>query len=278
MIDELLVNGEPLENKARIIEDWDSARGIGKRRTANIIVPNRDGEIWVPKSREAKIFTVAMVILGCDPQTGKQEATLDARRRRFNANWRDFVRLLAPSDAPLDLTRVYGYPGGVTERQTATAEIDGEVNPVMLAPDAARIAVSFKLLDGIWFGETLDTQGKLQPTSGAARADIAQEFALTAPGDAVTWEMEIILSDSPGAQRLTNQTTGDWVEFAGPTTVPVTLDVPNYRAAQEGQSVVSQISTGDTGISPYWMTLAPGANRLLLSSGKVQIRYRGAYS
>ena len=59
---------------------------------------------------------------------------------------------------------------------------------------------------------------------------------------------------------------------------PVSLDVPSYSATQAGQNVVSKITTGDRGISPYWMTLAPGVNRLTLSGGgKAQIIYRGAY-
>lgn len=272
MIDKLTVNGTDLETRSRIVESWDGARGITARRTANVIIPNRDGELWVPKARQAKVFTVGLHILGVDPQTGTFASTADARRRQFNANWRDFVRLIAPSDKPITLGRVTGYPGGIVEKQTAQAEVDGEVVPDMVTPDVARVAVSFKLLDGVWFGDSAEVNTR----ATVAAANGARDFAVTCPGDAVTWQLGVEITGT-GTSRLTNTTTGDWVQVTDATGT-VLLDVPNYRASTDGVSVIDKITTGDTQLSPYWMTLAPGPNQLTFDGpGTFRITYRGAY-
>lgn len=272
MIDALLVNGNRLENAARIVQEWDEARGIGRRRSSNLVVPNRDGEVWIPKARDAKVFTVGMTILGCDPRTGTAAASMDERRRRFNANWRDFARLIAPDDRPLRLTRILGYPNNVTEELTAQAEIDGDVYPAMISPDAARVAVSFKLLDGVWFGEVGNSRNR-NARSGNG------EFALTVPGDALTWRLILTFLSGTGEQTLVNRTTGDSVTFTGNTNgVPAVLDVARYRAMRGEENVVSKVTTSDRQISPYWMTLAPGDNAMkYVGDGSVRVEYQGAY-
>ena len=278
MLDQFTINNEPLENAARVIQAWDGARGIGPRRQTNIVIPNRDGELWLPKAREAKVFTVGMTILGCDPQTGTVPKSRTDERARFNQNWQDFVRLISDDTKPLTLGRTMVYPGGRLERQTARGEIDGEVMPDMIDMSNARVAVSFKLLDGVWFGEPSDTLDKLSPTGSGLGSDVAR-MALESPGDSTTWQIQVIMSGANGPQRLTNDTTGDWVEFTGDTTQsPVTLDIPTFSATQNDVSVIKTVRAGDRQVSPYWMTLRPGPNQLeVTGGGTIQVKYRGAH-
>lgn len=278
MLDQFTINNEPLENYARVIQDWDGARGIGPRRSTNIVIPNRDGELWLPKAREAKVFTVGMTILGCDPKTGTVPVSRTDERAQFNQNWQDFVRLISDDTKPLTLGRSMVFPGGRIERQTARGEIDGEVVPEMIDMSNARVAVSFKLLDGVWFGDQSDTLDKLAAGRSGLGVDV-NKMALESPGDSTTWQIQVIMSGAKGAQRLTNNTTGDWVEFTGDTTIyPVTLDVPTFTATQNDASVIKTVRAGDRQVSPYWMTLRPGPNELeVTGGGTIQVKYRGAH-
>lgn len=277
VFDQLSVGNEPLENFARIIQAWDGARGLAARRQTNVVIPNRDGELWLPKAREAKVFTVGMSILGCDPTNGVFPATRIEERARFNQNWQDFIRLIANDTGPLTLGRTMVYPGGRIERQTARAEIDGSVDPEMIDMSSCRVAVSFKLLDGLWFGDWSDTLNKIQSDVSGDFASAVTTMALESPGDSTTWQVEVIMSGGTN-QRLTNNSTGDWVQFNGNTTTPVTLDVPTFTATQGGANVISKITSGDTRVSPYWMTLRPGPNELTVTGGgTIQVRYKGAH-
>lgn len=278
LIDELLVNGFPLENRARVIEVWDGARSVVARRYTNVIVPNRDGELWLPKARQAKLFMVGMAILDCDPLTGTIPGTEAGRRAQFNQNWRDFVRLVGDDTKPLTLGRTVSYPAGRIERQTAQGEVEGPIEPMMISASTCRVAFTFKLLDGIWFGEWSDTTDRLDDGPSSRLGAEVGKLALDAPGDATTWKIEVHMSGGKG-QRLTNTTTGDWVQFGGDTTaVPVVLDVPTFTATQGQNNVISQVTSGDTQVSPYWMTLRPGPNQLEISGGGlIQVRYKGAH-
>lgn len=278
MLDDFTINGTALENRARIIQAWDGARGLPPRRNTNVVIPNRDGELWLPKAREAKIFTVGLTILGCDPITGTVPTSRYDERAMFNQNWRDFIRLISDDTKPLTLGRTMNFPGGRIERQTAQGEIDGSVDPEMIDMSNARVAVSFKLLNGVWFGDWSDTVDRLDDGPLSRLGAETGRLALDAPGDATTWMIEVHMSGGKG-QRLTNTTTGDWVQFNGDTTaVPVVLDIPTFSARQGDANVISQVTSGDTQVSPFWMTLRPGPNQLEISGGGlIQVRFKGAH-
>ena len=169
------------------------------------------------------------------------------------------------------------FPGSRVERQTAKAEIDGSVDPEMIDMSNARVAVSFKLLDGVWFGDWSDTLDKLKGTASGLGVEVSQ-LALDCPGDSTTWQLEVTMSGGV-YQRLQNETTGDWVEFNGDTTTePVVLDIPTFTATQGDRNVIGNVFSGDDRVSPFWMTLRPGPNKLLVTGGGVvQIRYKGAH-
>lgn len=278
MLDEFTINGTPLENAARIVQVWDGARGLPPRRNTNVIIPNRDGELWLPKAREAKVFTVGLTIHGCDPVTGTVPTTRDAERAQFNANWRDFARLISDDTKPLTLGRTMVYPGGRIERQTALGEVDGAVDPEMIDMSNARVAVSFKLLEGVWFGDWSDTVDRLDDGPTSRLGGDVGSLAVDAPGDATTWKIEVTLSGGTN-QRLTNETTGDWVEYQGETvSAPVVLDIPTFTATQGDANVISKIKAGDRQVSPYWMTLRPGPNQLNITGGGLfKVRFKGAH-
>lgn len=280
MIDELTVNNTPLANPARIVSVWDGARGVAARRSTNLVVPMRDGEVWLPKARQAKLFTVGLWIVGVDPVTGTSPATVTEERAWFNANWRDFVRLISDDTGPLTLGRTVAYPGGRIEKQTADAEVDGAVEPEMVGPAAARVAVTFKLLDGVWLSDWADTLDKGQTGPASTLGAASGLLGVDSIGDTTTYQIQVVMSGANGPQRLTNTQTGDWVQFDGDTTtVPVVLDVPTFTAAQGDANVISQVTSGDTQVSPYWMVLRPGPNELLVEGGGlIQVRYRGAHS
>jgi hypothetical protein len=275
MFDEFTIDGEPLENACRIVEEWDDARTVGARRQTNVVVPNRNGEVWLPKSLEAKVFTVSMAVLGVDPKTGSNPPTMQARRAQFNENWRAFANLIANDTRPLTLGRTVVLPGNRIERHTAAGEIVGQVEPVMIGSADCRVAVSFKMLDGVWLTDWADTLDRMNGTPRGKLGGGVNDLAVSVLGDVTTWNIQVAFEGGTGTQTLTNLTTGDRVSYTGDTTVPVFLDVPAYTATQGDVSVIENVTSGDAQVSPFWMTLRPGPNQLQIDGGgKVRLRYR----
>lgn len=278
LTDQFLVNGKPLENQAVIIREWDDSRAVGGRRATNVIVPMRNGEIWQPKSWESKSFTVGIYILGVDPDTGREPDTLEGKRAMFNTNWRRFVARVIEERA-LTLGRTVTLTGGRLERHEAPAEVTGDITPEMINPWTARTAVTFKLLDGLWYNEWADTIARIDGSvESGLGASADRKMAVQVEGDTTTNYIKITLARFNGEQGIRNLTTGDMVKITAQTKFDfVYLDVRNFTATQGDGSVISDLVVGDSQVSPFWMTLRPGPNRFqLIGEGRVRIQYRGA--
>lgn len=85
---------------------------------------------------------------------------------------------------------------------------------------------------------------------------------VTNNGNAPISDGSFVFSGMNGVQRLTNTTTGDWVEINTNTTVnAVTVDQSTGRVTQSGSDVDGVWSAND----PWGIEVVPGANTFTLS-------------
>ena len=262
--DDLLVNGVSLGNKARRIERFDSFRKAGARRGENIVLPRRDGEVWQPKPTAGTTLEVGIVLLDVDPTTGLRSSSEVTRLKQMNDNYRTLMRLLDSARAPLTLTRKVAFLAG-NEDHTATAELVEAVDPVQVSPTTLRLALSLRILDGVWLG----------PTTNVNLAATASQV-LNVAGDTHTYE--VVLTFPAGAPcRLTNSTTGCYVGHTDTSAYGHAVGVKDMKFSR--QSVEGYLNVSEWSGDPWWMLLAPGNNTLVRSSssGVIPLTYKAAY-
>lgn len=115
-----------------------------------------------------------------------------------------------------------------------------------------RLRVPCRALDPYWRDASL-THTAVNPVSG-----------VTNSGDAPTSDLSIGFSGTNGVQRLTNTTTGDWIELdADTTSLAITVSVLEGTVKQ----VATHVDSVMTANNPWLMELVPGANSFTLSGG-----------
>lgn len=102
-----------------------------------------------------------------------------------------------------------------------------------------------------WWRDIAVTHSAVNPVSGVTNA-----------GNAPISDGSFVFSGMNGVQRLTNTTTGDWVEINTNTTVnAVTVDQSTGRVTQSGGDVDGVWSANDL----WGIEVVPGANTFTLS-------------
>lgn len=155
-----------------------------------------------------------------------------------------------------------------TSTATATARYVGGLDYVeQLSDRAARVMVDFSILSSFWSDESYTTA---QPTGGT--------FGISAPGDTASNDIIVTLAGGTN-QKITNTTTGDWVQFTGSTSATsVVLNVANFTAVQGSTNVIDKITANADNVTKYWLTLRPGTNQFSLTGGgTAEIQYKGFY-
>lgn len=265
--DALYVNGTDIAVAGvRFIEELGPLYSTSPLRGENLVIPGRAGEVAVPKVIGARTMPLGMVITAADPTTGVEHASAINSSRQARENFRTLMRLLNPGGT-VTLKRLVGYPAG-DEYHTCQAEFLSAVEPSydLGSDDYARAVIDLRLLDGVWYKET------------AAAASLTGSSSVTVAGDVTTRRMTVTFTGATGVQSLANTTTGETVTLSALDTAThaAVLDVEDFTAIRNSVSVLSKVAA--TGTDYAWMTLAPGANTMVVSGGgTVNLSYYPAY-
>jgi len=128
-----------------------------------------------------------------------------------------------------------------------------------------RVSFDIRLLEPFWHPSAATT---LSATTGTDTPTIA--------GDVATRNVTLTFSGATAVQRLTNNTTGQWVEVLGNTAASTVLDCTAFTAIRSGASKAGDVA--HNAAFDDWMTLPAGSNSLTLTGGgQVVVAYRGAY-
>lgn len=128
-----------------------------------------------------------------------------------------------------------------------------------------RVAFDIRLLDPYWFASSATT---LSAITGSATPTIT--------GDVSTRSITLTFSGVSAVQRLTNSTTGQWVEVLGNSGAATVLDCTALTATRSSVSVAGDVAHNAS--FDDWMNLPVGSNSLTLTGGgQVVVAYRGAY-
>lgn len=179
----------------------------------------------------------------------------------------NLIKLCVNSGLPFTFKRTLDFPEG-TRTATAQARYVGGLEYIeQLSPRMGRTMIEFSLLSSFWSDESYTSS---QTQTGT--------FGLQVQSDIATNDLVIVLSGGSN-QRLTNVTTGDWVQFNASTSAhAVTLDVGAFTAVQNSANVIGSVTTNPANKTRYWLTFTPGPNQFALTGGgSVQVRYKGLY-
>ena len=190
-----------------------------------------------------------------------------ASRPLYLQRLHDLIKLCVNSGLPFTMKRVLPFPAG-NRTATCQARYVGGLDFIeQLSPRSGRVMAEFSLLSGFWSDENFASS----QTQTAA-------FALQVQTDMATSDIIVTLSGGSN-QRVTNTTTGDFVQFNASTSAhPVVLGVKAFTAVQNAANVIDKVSANPANGTNYWLTLAPGPNQFSLTGGgSVVIQYKGLY-
>lgn len=222
MFDTIFVDGVDLATRVSCIQSLDGIYSTPNVRGSNLIIPGVDGEIFLPKSFDANVIELAIMING----TSNSD---------FNQAYRSLRRLIPPGKL-LTLGRRLTY-GGVTEDHTAQGEYVSGLTPSVQLLRFGKATIGLKVLEGIWYSSSTFATGT---------------GSVTINGDVRTHRMTITMS--PGT--LTNNTTGTTLTYAG--TGSATIDVESMTAKEGTNDTSSKLVWNQT----YPFELAPGLNSI----------------
>lgn len=254
MAEQYKINGVSVGEYLTAIQRVDGYIGAPPMQQRDYVVPGRTGVIAAKAWSGPRPFILGGVIAG-------------GTRSDYQDKLRDFGNLCFNSGDTFTLSRTLDLTTTTTQTTVATARYVGGLDSVNeLSNRVCRLAVEFSLIDGFFFDAAY--------TEGAAISESA--FTIDVPGDAATTEVRVRFTGGSGAQRVTNTTTGDYVEYTGSTSTAVDIDVAKFTAVQGSSSVIANVSSGTA--SYYWLRLKPGKNNLTRTgNGSVRISYKAAW-
>lgn len=186
------------------------------------------------------------------------------------ADYMDDARALAAlvwnDGATYTVTRtIERMSGGDLTTVSTGRYLSGLDSIAQVSNDRGRVSFDIRLLDPFWFASSATT---LSAITGSASPTIA--------GDVATRNLTLTFSGVTAVQRLTNSTTGQWVEVLGSVANDTVLDCTALTATRSSLSVAGAVAHNSS--FDDWMTLPAGSNSLTLTGGgQVVVAYRGAY-
>jgi len=231
--------------------------GVPRYDQSDLSVPGRWGSIATPPWPSSRSLTLGGVVTG-------------STRAAYLENLRAFASLVVNDGRTFTVSKTYDTTDSRTLTVASVARYAAGLETVeQITPRAGRVAVEFRLMDGYW----------LSPADIDSGPITAATFALDIPGDVTTHRMKAVFSGTASTSRLTNTTTGGWIEFASSTaTHAATLDVWEFTATRNNLSVLSSVNYSQPDKVRYWSGLRPGVNQFTLSGGgTVRLYYRGAF-
>lgn len=262
--DALFVNGTDIESAGVAVAVWDNVDGTPDLKGSDVDdLPQRDGSAASGRLKVApRVVMVGVILLDVD------DDGVHGGRAQMKANWRTLRRLIFNDAKTFTLRRDVTLPGGV-ESVAATCRYLGDLTPEDQAAHIAKCAFHLKVLDG-YFYDLADTVTALTSAGGT----------VTTGGDATTRRLTLTFSGKNGAAKLTNTTTGQWVQVNADTTatpIVVTVDAGpgagGMTATQGGANMLGALTSADE----EWMSLAPGDNVFTLSAGACSVAAKAAH-
>lgn len=248
------VSVSDLLSSVQVLDGWTA---VPPMRQSDTPVPGRVGDAPTNPWPGARPASVGGLIKG----TSRSDMLTKLRR---------FMSVAYHGGKPMTLTKTLPLTASTDFTATAQARyIDGLESYVEISGNVCRVIAEFSILEAYWYGvDLIDTGVKSDAT-----------FSIDALGEVPTHKVLVTLSGGSTTQRLTNTTTGDWVQYgASSTATPVVLDVAAFTAAQGATNPIQYVTSGDSNASYYWMTVAPGINTFTLTGGgSVRVAYRAAY-
>jgi len=253
MAESYSIDGTDISTLLTHVQTLDGLIGTPPMLQRDYVIPGRTGSVAAKPWAGARPLTFGGIVTG-------------ATRSAYQTNLRALASLCFNGGDTVEIKRVLDVTGG-TLTTVGTARYVGGLESVNeLAHNVGRVAIEFSLLTGFFYDEDYTDEG-IAP---------AASFSLDIPGDATTSEVRVQFSGGSGAQKLTNNTTSDYVQYTGTTSTAVVLDAANFTATQGGSSVVSGVEAGTA--SYYWMRLQPGVNSFTYTgNGDVRVLYKAAY-
>jgi hypothetical protein len=253
MTDTYLFDGVDIRSAARYLDSGDGQFDIPDLVGSDLSFPQLDGDVPVTdRTFDAGTFTLPLALLGS--VSGSRADSLRA-----------LVRMVRPGRT-VTVTRQRSYPTG-TETHTATCRYVNGLSPTTVGPLNSRVALTMKVLGGLWDGSTqsLGTFGSGTTTTSAVL------------GDTRTRKVYLNVSGVTGTVTIRNNTNGYVLTIAPPSTAAVDIDVL-ARTAFHGSTDLSQYLTW-TKTVPF--QLDEGVNSLTISGGtgtpSVVVSYKPAY-
>lgn len=222
-------------------QSWET---LPRVRGTDLRLPGVDGAVYRPeKPRDVKDFEIPLVVFPVDRTTG-------------------LVTTTAYQHMQENLDFLFGKAAPVGSQATVRKQVDALPVREILA----------ELVDGVDVGPYREN-----PTTRAlvlrwsAAIPYWRELPILASGSPPTYNpggnapvTDAVITFTGGTDpRLTNNTTGDWIELSGTLASPVVVDVGARTVTQGGSPVLDLFSRN----LRRWMTFRPAANSLTLTGG-----------
>lgn len=255
MTESLSINGTSLYTYLESIQAAPGLVGAPPIRGGDYETPRRGGSVDGVRWAAPRTASIYGVIYG---GTNGRAGYLD--------NIRGLSALVYNDAKSFTVTRVIPRVSGGDLTVQASGRYGGGLESIQQAAHhAGRCTFDLDLFDPFWY-----------PSSDTTLSAITGSSSPTIAGDVATPRVTLTFSGVTATQRLTNSTTGEWVEVDGLSSASTVLDCEAFTATRSAASVAGLVdhnSSFDT-----WLTLAAGSNSLTLTGGgQVVVAYRGAY-
>lgn len=265
------VDGVSLHTFAQNIETLEG-QAPPPLRGDDITVPYRPGQLWTPKTADARTLSIGMWVRGCNPDGSFP--TSQSKRYQFFDNWRALRNLLWRPGEQFTLTKRMPI-GGVIKSMVAKAQFSGGLEPTMAGRWAAKFSVDLKLTDPYFYDPSYTT---FNLSNG--------DNSIVLPGDARTAAIKVIINGARTNTIVKNTNDNILVRYidALATGDVATIDIHEFSSSTDPagspSAYSSNVSIAHTG-SPQWLLLKPGTTNINLSSssgaGAVQLQAKGAW-
>jgi hypothetical protein len=241
-------------------------------RGDDITVPYRPGQLWVPKTPDARVLSLGMWVRGANSDGSMP--TSQSKRYQFFDNWRALRNLLWRPGEQLTLTKRMPISGTV-KSMVAMAQFNGGLEPTMSGRWAAKFSVDLKLTDPYFYDPNWTT---FNLTNG--------DNSIVLPGDVRTARIKAIINGARTNTIIKNTNDNVLVRYidALASGDVATIDIQNFSSSTDPSgspsAYSSNASVAHTG-SPQWLLLKPGTTNINLAStsgtGAVQLLAKGAW-
>lgn len=261
------VSGTPLQTLAYNIETWGGdIQAPPPLRGEDITIPYAPGMLIQPRRPNGRTLTLNMWVVGADVD-GKVP-TSATMRAEFEKNFKMLRTLFWNQGQPFQITRRWkDYGSSTVQSATATAVYVDGFAPSMNGANRATFTVELFLPDPFFYGANVNVNFGATATSNTT---------ITVPGDFETTNISITFNAARNNFRLTNTTTGVYVNVNSNLTAGTAImDVDAWSVQQGASNIIGKVTQYG---HPFWMALKPGSQTLSLTSssgtGSAVLTYR----